>query len=142
MLSGLAPLGTPLDAVPAARTARSLGAAVEERLSPGRTTHVVAAAEGTAKVKGARAHNVSLAAAASAAAIATPQQQEIHCVSPDWLSACLFGWERKEEALFPLAAAAAASGLGATGAAAVAARPRTDAEDLAAAAAAAGRAGG
>ena len=37
VLSGMAPMGTPLDAVPAARTARALGAAVEERLVAGRT---------------------------------------------------------------------------------------------------------
>ena len=145
VLSGMAPMGTPLDAVPAARTARALGAAVEERLVPGRTTHVVAAAEGTAKVKSARAHNVSTACAAAAAAAASstgaaataaPPPPLISCVSPEWLSACLFGWERKDEALYPVAATGSS-----TSAAAAAMRTRTDAEDLAAAAAAAGRAG-
>jgi RNA polymerase II C-terminal domain phosphatase-like 3/4 len=142
VLSGMAPMGTPLDAVPAARTARALGATVEERLVPGRTTHVVAAADGTAKVKGARAHNVSTACAAAAAAAVTASSTDaattaasplISCVSPEWLSACLFGWERKDEALFPVAMAVTSS--------AAAMRTRTDAEDLAAAAAAAGRAG-
>ena len=155
VLSGLAPIGTPLDAVPAARTARALGAVVEGALSPGRTTHVVAAADGTAKVRGARAHNAAVAAAATApaaaasdgrggsaaaaAAASSPQQQQqqqlIHCVSPDWLAACLFGWEKKDEALFPVPEASSSV-------VARAAAARTDAEDLAAAAAAAGRAGG
>ena len=144
VLSGLAPMGTPLEAVPAARTARALGAEVDEALVPGRTTHVVAAADGTAKVKGARAHNVSTAraaaaeaAAAGAASAATVASPLIYCVSPEWLAACLFGWERKHEALFPVALAPTAAA-----ATAMARAVRTDAEDLAAAAAAAGRAGG
>ena len=102
-------------------------------------------------MKGARAHNVATAcaAAAEAAAVAASGARPssspamtasplIYCVSPEWLQACLFGWERKDEALYPIAAAGVAgSGMGGRNVVA-----RTDAEDLAAAAAAAGRAGG
>ena len=108
VLSGLAPLGTDVRTCAAARVATSLGATVDDAVTP-TTTHVVAAADGTSKAVAARAAGASL-------------------VSPAWLDACVFRWARAREADFPppppgaeraplsaaadLAAAAAAAGGG------------------------------
>ena len=123
VLSGCAPLGADPLASPVGKAALALGARIEAAVVAGRTTHVVAAVEGTAKAAAGRAAGAAV-------------------VGPDWVFAAMFLWRRGEEARFPpppppLPMQEGTGGAGGAGQA----RPppaRTAAEDLAAAAAAAG----
>lgn len=81
VLSGVAPLGTDARASAVAKTATSLGATLHDAVDDA-TTHVVAAADGTAKV---------LAGRRSGAA----------AVSPAWVDACFLRWARAPEGDFP-----------------------------------------
>ena len=112
VLSGVAPLGTDARAAPAARTALALGATLQDAVDAS-TTHVVAAADGTAKAVAGRAAGAAI-------------------VALSWLDACALAWARAREADYPPPP---------PGAPRARERP-SSAADLAAAQAAAGRLGG
>ena len=112
VLSGVAPIGTDARSAPAARTALALGATLQDAVDAS-TTHVVAAADGTAKAVAGRATGAAI-------------------VAPAWLDACALAWSHARETDFPPPPPGAPR-----------ARDRpSSAADLAAAQAAAGRLGG
>lgn len=81
--SGLVPLRTKLEESEPAVLARRLGGTVTQNLSP-KTTHLVAAGKGTAKVYQAK------------------KMKTVKVVNAHWLLACAHRWDRVDEKLYDL----------------------------------------
>lgn len=83
VLSGVVPLGIDMNKTEAYRLCVQFGATVTEDVTDF-TTHVIAAREGTSKVREARARS------------------NVAVVNPKWLFACVERWEKADEKEFPL----------------------------------------
>ena len=84
VFSGVIPTNIPLERSKPYLVARSLGAEVTDKINR-KTTHLVAARTGTAKVNEAK-----------------KRAKNVHLVTPDWLWCCAERWERIDERLYPL----------------------------------------
>lgn len=83
VFSGVVPTQVPLDRSKPFLLAKSLGASIYECVDE-KTTHLVAARLGTAKVSEAK------------------KRSGVSIVTPDWLWACAERWEKVDERLYPL----------------------------------------
>lgn len=106
VFSGVIPTHVSLEKSRPFMLARSLGAVVSERIivddDDRKTTHLVAARLGTAKVNEARSILSSGGAADVGCGSVSQQRQRLHIVTPDWLWSCAERWERVDELIFPL----------------------------------------
>ena len=84
VFSGVIPTNIPIKRSKPYLVARSLGAEVTDKIYR-KTTHLVAARTGTAKVNEAK-----------------KRAKNVHLVTPDWLWCCAERWERIDERLYPL----------------------------------------
>ena len=84
VFSGVIPTNVPLERSKPYLVAKSLGAEVTDKIYS-KTTHLVAARTGTAKVNEAK-----------------KRAKNVHLVTPDWLWCCAERWERIDERLYPL----------------------------------------
>ena len=84
VFSGVTPTNIPMVRSKPYLVARSLGAEVTDKITR-KTTHLVAARTGTAKVNEAK-----------------KRAKNVHLVTPDWLWCCAERWERIDERLYPL----------------------------------------
>ena len=84
VFSGVIPTNVLIERSKPYLVARSLGAEVTDRITR-KTTHLVAARTGTAKVNEAK-----------------KRAKNVHLVTPDWLWCCAERWERIDERLYPL----------------------------------------